>query len=455
MKFLKSMGKCVAIALVFGLVAGAAFTGVDRLWDTLSPKTETADASNETGVEADTVSSEESSSHIDSTTTGNVSTTTDVSEMVENVMPSIVAITNVSEQEYRSFFTQGTQVYESTSCGSGIIVGQDDSYLYIATNNHVVSDATSLTVEFSDGTTASAETKGTEEDVDLAVVQVALTELTDDTKSTIRVATLGDSDDLVVGQAAVAIGNALGYGQSVTTGVISALDRPVSVTNETTGTTSTNNVIQTDAAINPGNSGGALLNLNGEVIGINSSKYSSTSVEGMGFALPINEAKKYISAIMNDTLDELEASKGYLGINGIDVSSQISQSYNMPVGVYIASVVENTAASEAGLKQGQIITAVDGTEVTSVSELSELISKYTEGDEAILTVMTNNGSEYTESEVTVTLGGRGDMEESTETESSENSDGSQDQNGQNGQNGQNSQNGGNSFDLDLFPQMGR
>lgn len=452
MKFLKSMGKCVAIALVFGLVAGAAFTGVDRLWDTLSPKTQTADTSNETGVEADTVSSEESSSHIDSTTTGNVSTTTDVSEMVENVMPSIVAITNVSEQEYRSFFTQGTQVYESTSCGSGIIVGQDDSYLYIATNNHVVSDATSLTVEFSDGTTASAETKGTEEDVDLAVVQVALTELTDDTKSTIRVATLGDSDDLVVGQAAVAIGNALGYGQSVTTGVISALDRPVSVTNETTGTTSTNNVIQTDAAINPGNSGGALLNLNGEVIGINSSKYSSTSVEGMGFALPINEAKKYISAILNDTLDELEASKGYLGINGIDVSSQISQSYNMPVGVYIASVVENTAASEAGLKQGQIITAVDGTEVTSVSELSELISKYTEGDEATLTVMTNNGSEYTESEVTVTLGGRGDMEESTETESSENSDGSQ---GQNGQNGQNSQNGGNSFGLDLFPQMGR
>ena len=414
--FVKKTVKCVAIAAVFGLVSGTAFTGVQHVWNmtenvTEEDKTEAADSK---ASDSTTFTSASSDQAVDSTDTSEAATSvTDVSGVVENVMPSIVAITNISEQEYQSMFGQGQgQTYQSESCGSGIIVSQDEEYLYITTNNHVVEGATTLTVQFADDTTAEATVKGTDATHDLAVVEVAVSDIQSDTISNIRVATLGDSDSITVGESAIAIGNALGYGQSVTTGVISALNREVSIQDETTGQTVSNSLIQTDAAINPGNSGGALLNLNGEVIGINSSKYSDTSVEGMGFAIPINTAKDIISSIIDGTQQEKSANAGYLGVSGIDVSAEIATSYNMPEGVYIAKIAEGSAAEAAGLMQGQIIIKVDDTAITSASQLAEVISGYEAGAEISITVQTNNGGSYVESQVSATLGSQADKQTS-------------------------------------------
>ena len=281
------LAKCAAIALVFGLISGSVFAGTNQLLGTKWSNSESAktEASLNKSSSGDTVKAANTSSKA-------VTDLTDVSDIADNVMPSIVAITNMSEKQVSTWYGY-TASQPQESCGSGIIVSQDDQYIYVATNNHVVSGAQSITVQFSDDSTVAAEVKGTDAGSDLAVVAVPISDISADTLSTIKVATLGNSDDLSVGQAAVAIGNALGYGQSVTTGVISALNREVSVENED-GSTTTNELIQTDAAINPGNSGGALLNAKGEVIGISSVKYSDTSVEGMGYAIPINTASPII-----------------------------------------------------------------------------------------------------------------------------------------------------------------
>jgi serine protease Do len=326
-----------------------------------------------------------------------------VSDIVEEVMPSIVSITNISLTEYQSFWGGQTQTYQSESAGSGIIVSQDDTSIYIATNNHVVDGATSLTVTFYDDSTVSAEVQGTYASTDLAVLRVDLTSIESDTLPNIKVAALGDSDALKVGEASIAIGNALGYGQSVTTGCISALNREVSVTDSSTNTSYTAELIQTDAAINPGNSGGALLNAKGEVIGINSVKYASTSVEGIGYAIPINTALPIITNIITKQSSGT-GETAYLGIGGVDVTSSVAQSYNMPQGVYVRKVFSGTAAETAGIREGDIITKVDGTTVSTSSELTDRIQMYSAGDTVDIVVERVENGVYVEETISVTLG---------------------------------------------------
>lgn len=400
------LAKCAAIALVFGLVAGPTFAGANYLVSNAIGTTEatTTDSNADGAKEAEAINESNDGGKVQSTSTSSSTTTTDVSDVVTEVMPSIVAITNVSETQYQSYFGQ-PQTYESTSCGSGIIVSQDDTYLYIATNNHVVDGASSLTVQFCNDTTVSGEIKGQDSSTDLAVVRVPIESIDSDTMAAIKVATLGDSDSLAVGESCIAIGNALGYGQSVTTGVISALDREVSVSDESTGASYTSDLIQTDAAINPGNSGGALLNTNGEVIGINSVKYSSTEVEGIGYAIPINTAAPIINQLISQEKVD-EADSAYLGIKGVDVSDDVAQTYNMPTGVYVAQVIENSAAAQAGISQGDIITAFDGKSITSMQGLSETLEYYAAGTQVTITVQRASGGQYVEQDITVTLGSK-------------------------------------------------
>lgn len=392
--FFGKLTRCAALALVFGAVGGTAFSGANYFISSRTGEEASSDTENSGAI---------SSEKIQATSTVATVKSTDVSEVVENVMPSIVAITSMSQQEVMDFFGRDWgQSYESESSGSGIIVGEDDASLYIATNNHVVEGSTALTVQFSDDTTASATLRGTDSADDLAVVQVALSDLTEETRNTVKVAEMGDSDTLSVGDAAIAIGNALGYGQSVTTGVISALDREVALQDETTGQTISSKLIQTDAAINPGNSGGALLNTEGEVIGINSSKYSDTSVEGMGFAIPISTAKPIIEDLIANGKTTTTGSP-YLGIYGVDVTEDVANQYNMPQGVYVAQVVQGSGAEAAGITAGTIITKVDGTEVTSMDELKSTINEYQVGDTVTITIKVADNGNYVEREVSVTL----------------------------------------------------
>ncbi len=391
------VAKCAALALVFGLVAGTAFEGVRFASDQLFPQT------SEESSSSGSVLAKNSDDSLETTSVSSTYAAAGVSDVVEQVMPSIVAITNISETEYRNYWGGGTQTYESTSAGSGIIVSEDNDYLYIATNNHVVENTTSLTVAFSDGSTVSADIKGTDPSTDLAVIRVAKSSVESDTLGTIKVATLGDSDALSVGDACIAIGNALGYGQSVTGGYISALNRQVSVSDSSTGTNYTAELIQTDAAINPGNSGGALLNAKGEVIGINSVKYSDTSVEGIGYAIPINTAAPIIQDLI--TKEKVDASESaYLGIAGVDVTSDVAKTYNMPTGVYVAQVVEGSAAEQAGIVSGDIITEFDGKTITSMEGLTGTLEYYKAGTTVDVTVMRNANGEYTEQTISVTLG---------------------------------------------------
>lgn len=403
------LAKCVAIALVFGLVAGAAFTGVSYFGGNalgINQSSDSSDKSSRSSKDSDSSSSSSSDTAktLATTSTGDATDVTDVSGIVDAVMPSIVAITNTGIVQSQNFFGQ-SQSYESQSAGSGIIIQEDDTYLYIATNNHVVEGAESLTVQFCDDSTVSAEVKGTDASHDLAVVKVEKSAIDSDTLSAIKVATIGDSTALKVGQATIAIGNALGYGQSVTTGVVSALGRTVSTSDSSTGTTVTNdNLIQTDAAINPGNSGGALLNTNGEVIGINSVKYSDTSVEGIGYAIPMEDAQPIISQLI--TQEKVDESKqAYLGIQGYDVSSDVAKTYNMPQGVYVYQVLSGSAAEKAGLQQGDIITKFDGKTVGSMEELQETLSYYEAGQSVKITIC-SRANNYQEQELDITLGSR-------------------------------------------------
>lgn len=391
------LAKCAALALVFGLVSGTVFEGVH-----LASGQIFGDSDSTVAATGSVLTQSDSNTKIEATGASSSYVASDVSDIVEAVMPSIVSITNVSESQYQSFFG-GTQTQQSTSCGSGIIVSQDADNLYIATNNHVVEGADSLTVAFSDNTTVSAEIKGTDPSTDLAVIRVALSSIDSDTLNTIKVATLGNSDDLKAGQAAIAIGNALGYGQSVTTGVISALNREVTVSDSNSNTNYTAELIQTSAAINPGNSGGALLNAAGEVIGINSVKYADTSVEGIGYAIPISTAMPIIEdLITKEKVDE--ADSAYLGIVGVDVTSDVAKTYNMPTGVYVAQVKENSAAEQAGIQKGDIITAFDGKDVSSMEDLSSKLQYYKAGTTVDVTIQRSSNGQYEEQTLSVTLG---------------------------------------------------
>lgn len=335
------------------------------------------------------------------TTSSSSTGTSDVATIAKNAMPSIVSITNMSVQEVQSFFG-GTQQQESTSVGSGIIIGQTDSELLILTNNHVVEGNEKLTVSFVDNESVEANVKGTDSTKDLAVVAVKISDVKDSTMDEIAVATMGDSSKLEVGEQVVAIGNALGYGQSVTSGIVSATERTLDGYEGGT-------LIQTDAAINPGNSGGALLNSNGEVIGINTAKVATDSVEGMGYAIPISDASDTIQNLMNqETKTKVsEAEQGYLGIQGVDVSDESAKMYNMPTGVYISDVVKNGGAQQAGLTKGSVITGLEGTTISDMNSLKEQLQYYRVGDKVKVTVQVpGNNGEYTEKTVEVTLGSK-------------------------------------------------
>ena len=375
----------VGLALVFGIVASAAFQASNVVFDRV------------TGNDTKTVKQSSTSGNSQLTQTAST-VTSDVSQIVESAMPSIVSITNMSVQEVQNFFGQ-TQQEESTSLGSGIIIDQSDSELLIVTNNHVVEGADTLTVTFVDNESVEANIKGTDSARDLAVVAVPVDSIKDSTMEEISIASLGDSDELQVGEPAIAIGNALGYGQSVTTGIISATDRELDGFD--------GKLIQTDAAINPGNSGGALLNANGQVVGINTAKINSSVAEGMGYAIPISDASDIITSLMNqETKTKVsEEEQGYLGITGVDVSDDSSEMYNMPTGVYIREVSKGSGAEQAGLAQGNIITAINGTTVDSMSTLKEQLTYYKVGETVELTVQVaaNDGS-YQEQTVSVTLG---------------------------------------------------
>ena len=398
--FKQKMVRCVALALVFGLVAGGVFVGtgyagMKALGIDNNSKAQTSDTKSV------------STTKVTGTTTGTKNSTTtssDISGIVDEVMPSIVAITNMTEVQYRDFFGR-VQNYEGESAGSGIIISQDDQYLYIVTNNHVVSDATTLTVCFYDDQTVSAEVKGTDSSSDLAVVAVKLSDISSDTMKAIKVATVGDSDSIKVGDTAIAIGNALGYGQSVTTGVISALNRGVTLEDETSGETVTNGLIQTDAAINPGNSGGALLNVEGQVIGINSAKYSDTAVEGMGYAIPMSKAEPIINDLINrEAVDESESA--YLGISGADITDDVANTYNMPNGIYVTKVAEGSAAEKAGIQKGDILTEFDGKDVTSMENMQEILKYYKAEKKVKVKVQVADNGTDKEKELTVKLGKR-------------------------------------------------
>lgn len=390
--------KTVAAALIFGLVGGGVFTGVSYVGTRAISDSSTASAKLTTTT----------SSGTKQTSSGDAKDLTDVSAVVDEVMPSIVAITNTGTVTYNSFFGKKSQ--QSQSCGSGIIVSEDDDYLYIATNNHVVADSEELTVQFDDDSVVKAEIRGTDPDDDLAVVRVKKSDLGKDTYSNIKIATIGDSESVAVGSPAIAIGNALGYGQSVTTGIVSALNRTVTTQDSQTGETVTNNnLIQTDAAINPGNSGGALLNENGEVIGINSVKYSSTDVEGIGYAIPMSVAKPIIESLIQDGKYTNE-NQAYLGIKGGDVSSDMV-AYGFPQGVYVSSVSTGSGAANAGLQEGDIITAIDSTKISSMTELQSALKSYKAGDKITLTVARQSGRQYEESKVEVILSSAKDIQQ--------------------------------------------
>ena len=422
------LGTTIGLAVVFGLVAGIVFQGVnlttERFLETDTEQknqVETAQLTKETTAD----SKDTQNSVVSSEVTGSVAS------VAKTAMPTVEAISSVSIQEIPYYFgfgfsSRSTQQYSSEGSGSGIIVGENDDELLIATNNHVVSGATTLNVCFmgSDVVSAEQETaetaaddsadinvedavsakiKGTDESNDLAVIAVAKADIPQDTLSEIKIAQLDTSDDLEVGEQVVAIGNALGYGQSVTSGWISALNRTIS-TDDMTGS----GLIQTDAAINPGNSGGALLNMKGEVIGINSAKFASNAVEGMGYAIPISKAQPILEDLMSrETRDKVDSSEAsYLGINPLDLSAEVTAMFDMPEGVFVSSVSTGEAADNAGIRKGDIITGFDGQTVTGRDDLNDKMKYYAAGETVDITIARAQNGQYVEQTVQVTLGSR-------------------------------------------------
>lgn len=409
----------ICCGLLFGVFAGLGFTAVTKVSDHLlsEEKQATVVMEENTTEKTDTKEAEafkeENSIAATLTTVPTQTVVSDVTEVVKAVMPSVVSVNN-KFVETTSFFGQ-TYSSEAVSSGSGFIVGENDTELLLVTNFHVVEDAEELTVQFCDGTQVQAQIKGTDRDKDLAVIAVLLEDIEEETTDEIAIATMGDSDELIVGEPVIAIGNALGYGQSVTTGVVSALNRAIAVDTVYTGEAldeEVNTFIQTDAAINPGNSGGALLNIKGEVIGINSNKIGGDAIEGMGYAIPISDAKPIIEELMTKQTKHRvdEENKGYLGITGIDVVAEYSEIYGMPMGVYVSSVTEGTGAYEAGLIKGDIITAVNGEAVESMEELKAELEYYAAGTTIELTIMQGSPIGYQAKTVSVTLSSKSFME---------------------------------------------
>ena len=424
--FQKKAGATIALAVIFGLVAAVVFQAANfaagRFLNTgkSSVQIKTTDSVNLQETASDDSTADKVLSDSENGT---------VAAVAQASMPSVVAITTVSVQEIPSFFGYSSHQYKSASTGSGIIVGDNDDELLIATNNHVVDGATTLSVCFIGDDVANAETetvnagdngdlnvedavsakiKGTDADNDLAVVAVKKSDIPEDTLNQIKIAQIGSSDDLAVGQQVVAIGNALGYGQSVTSGWISALNRTISTDD---GTNSTG-LIQTDAAINPGNSGGALLNMKGELIGINSAKYADSAVEGMGYAIPISKAKPILEELMNrETREKVDSSKkGYLGVSLANLTTEAIEMYNMPTGAFVRSVEDDSPAQEAGICKGDIIVKFDGQKVSDGDDLLDKLQYYKSGEkiEAVIARATNG--EYEENTVELTLGTRPDNE---------------------------------------------
>ena len=424
--FQKKAGATIALAVIFGLVAAVVFQAAnfaaDRFLNTgkSSVQIKTTDSEDLQETASDDSTADKVLSDSENGT---------VAAVAQASMPSVVAITTVSVQEIPSFFGYSSHQYKSASTGSGIIVGDNDDELLIATNNHVVDGATTLSVCFIGDDVANAETetvnagdngdlnvedavsakiKGTDADNDLAVVAVKKSDIPEDTLNQIKIAQIGSSDDLAVGQQVVAIGNALGYGQSVTSGWISALNRTISTDD---GTNSTG-LIQTDAAINPGNSGGALLNMKGELIGINSAKYADSAVEGMGYAIPISKAKPILEELMNRETREIvdSSKKGYLGVSLANLTTEAIEMYNMPTGAFVRSVEDDSPAQEAGICKGDIIVKFDGQKVSDGDDLLDKLQYYKSGEkiEAVIARATNG--EYEENTIELTLGTRPDNE---------------------------------------------
>ena len=428
----KKWGMTLAMAACFGLVAGGVFIGTAAV-GTKVIGTATEQKQEVTIPTTTTTTAADSSDTSDTVkATGEMS----VKDVASSAMPSLVAISTTTVEEVETFF--GTTSQEVPASGTGVIVGQNDDELLIATNNHVVSGATSLSVSFIDDETVEGQIKGTDADNDLAVVAVKLSDIKDETKSQIKIAVMGNSDDLEVGDQVVAIGNALGTGQSLTSGYISAKDRTISSQDESTGETITSEgLIQTDAAINPGNSGGALLNMNGELIGINEAKYSSTQVEGMGFAIPISKAEPILQNLMNLTRYKVSDDKAaYIGINMADVSADVSQNYGIPTGVCIMSVVDGSPAADAGFKKGDVITTFDGRSISNAKGLKETLTYYAAGETVDVTVQRADNGEYKEVTLTLTLGSAADMPQTSGSSNGTTNDGtgSSDQNDQGIQN---------------------
>lgn len=420
----KKAAKLVASAAVFGLVAGACFVGVSVAKDKLYPST--ADQI-ETTSGTTSAKSETSSS-------GSSSSSSNVASVVNEVMPSVVSITStIQSSNYYGFGTQ-----ESEGAGSGFIVAKTKDNLMIATNNHVVSDATSLTVGFADDTTAKATVVGTDSSADLAVISVKIKDIKDSTASKIKVATLGSSDDLKVGEEVVAIGNALGYGQSVTTGVVSAKNREVSLTDGTM------NLLQTDAAINPGNSGGVLINMDGQVVGINNAKLEDTSVEGMGYAIPITTAKTILTDLMNaSSVSTKDAA--FLGVVGRDINESYSSALGIPSGIYVSQVVSGSPAEKAGISAGDVITKFEGNNVSTMSGLKEKLALKKANTKVKITFKrANQSGTYEEKTVTVTLGKKSDFSDVTTDNSSDSSNDSNNNSNNGNNNGNSNGNSGNS-----------
>ncbi|MBT9776385.1 trypsin-like serine protease [Clostridium sp. MCC353] len=388
-----------AAALLFGTVSGAAMVGINVVSDRFFQESVPAETEPVTIGRAETEAEEPKKETIAQASQAIV---TDVSAIVERAMPSVVAINNTMLYQANTWFGP-TQTYEVPSSGSGIIVGQNDEELLIVTNNHVVADSNNLSVVLIDDQSVEATIKGTDADSDLAVVAVPLSSISAETLSQISVAKIGDSDSLKVGQGVIAIGNALGYGQSVTVGYVSALNREVK-----TEESSTRTLLQTDAAINPGNSGGALLNMQGELIGINAAKYSSTEVEGMGYAIPISQATDIINELMNrKTRNAVEESKqGYLGIQGKNIDETAAREFGMPRGVYVYKILDDGAAAQSTLREKDIITKFDGQSIRSMTDLQDLLTYYEGGETVTLTVQSLADGQYAERSVDVTLGFR-------------------------------------------------
>ena len=405
-RFTGKVAGAIALAAVFGVCTGAGIYGVSN-FTSLSLSD---DSSTSISIASTQTASDSTDSQLKVTTTSSTQVvTTDVTSVVASAMPSIVSINVKATTTTTDYFGQSYEE-ESEGAGSGIIIAQSDTELIIVTNNHVVEDADSMEVSFVDGSTATAYLKGTESSVDIAVIAVELEDLSEDTLSAISIATLGDSNSLTVGESAIAIGNALGYGQSVTTGVISALGREIE-----TEDGETNTFIQTDAAINPGNSGGALLNSKGEVIGVTSSKIGATTVEGMGFAIPISDVIDLINELMNEDtkITVAESEQGALGVSvmtptGID-------------GAYVAAVSEGSAAEKAGIEVGDLITSFDGNDITSASDLTSLMSYYAEGDTVTVTVLRRVDGQYQYVDIEVTLDNASTLSSSSSSEDSNSS----------------------------------